>query len=281
MNPSVRRYGYGAGLVVVLALVAMGLSALRPGALFDDKTRAYVSEESVSVSVDGTTKTYTNPQAGFSFTYPAGFYLTTPFPEVSQDVSLTDDEREEKFQNDQQAWRDVLERINGDTIERGEGAAYEAIDISIIDPANLPTREEEKERCKEERRMNPQLSLEDACAPSLATHEDLEEERLSIESGTVGEKLPDLGKTIPGGVIVQTGSVRGVRGLFLSPDTGVYNATFSTYTADGKRVTLSLQLVQDTYPEIVSADDLLLKQKAIDDPRNKVLDGIISSFVSL
>lgn len=273
------RYGYVIGLFVLLALIVGGLLLARSNTSLDPRLQAYMSEETVLLSKDGSLKTYRNPQIGFSFDYPAAFYLQTPsFPEgYLRDESLSDEQREEKFQNDNAAWRQLLAKINEGVVQ-GEGNAYKEIDVSVMDPNDFPTRAEEKENCEELKRLNPKLSPEEVCALPSPTQEDFEEERASINNGAVGERTPTFYKTIPGGVIVETSELRGVRDLVLSSDTGDYVVMFSTYTPEGKRVTLSMWLAQDIHPNEIAPGDTAWLQKATDDPRNGAFDRAVFSF---
>lgn len=273
------RYGYVIGLFVLLALIVGGLLLARSNTSSDPRLQAYVSEESVRVSNEGFVKTYRNPQVGFSFDYPATFYLQTPsFPEgYLRDESLSDKQREEKFQNDNAAWRQLLAKINEGVVQ-GEGNAYKEIDVSVMDPNDFPTRAEEKENCEELKRLNPKLPPEEVCALPSPTQEDFEEEETSIKNGTVGERTLTFSKTLQGGVIVKTDNVRGIRDLVLSSDTGDYVAMFSTYTPEGKRVTLTMWLAQDAHPDETASDNATWLQKAIDDERNSAFDRAVFSF---
>lgn len=273
------RYGYVIGLLILLVLVVGGLISARSKTSSDPRLQAYVSEETVRLSQDGFVKTYRNPQVGFSFDYPATFYVQAPsFPEeYLRDESLSDEQREEKSQNDTAVWRQLLAKIN-EGVVRGEGSAYKEIDVSVMDPNDLPTRAEEKENCEELKRLNPKLSPQEVCVVSSPTREDLQEEQDSIMSGVVGERTATLSKTLLGGVIVETGNVRGIRDLAMSSDTGDSVATFSAYTPDGKRITLSLWLAQDAPLDSVFSTEAERQQKAIEDPRNSAFDRTVFSF---
>lgn len=267
------------GLFILLILVVGGYFLSQSPKTSDSTTGAYVSEESVRVSKDGLMKTYRNPQVGFSFEYPATLYLQVPsFPETYfQDESLSDEQREEKFQKDQEAWRNLLTKINNG-VTRGEGSNYREIDVTVMDPADLPTRAEERAHCEDLKKMNPKLPPEEACVVSSPTQEDLAEEQALIASGVIGERTPAFSKTLLGGVIVKTDEVRGIRDLALSSDTGDYVAMFSTYTSDGKRITLTMWLPQDARPDVISPNDAQWLQKAVSDPRNSGFDRAVFSF---
>lgn len=272
-----RRYAYVIGMLIVLAAIAVSLDAIQSpdGA-----------EDVVVVSSDGASRTYTTTRYSFSFSYPANFYLMAPgFSEAYMfDDSLSDRARERRFQRDLNAWRAVLARINRGVVE-GEGAAQRKIDVSVMDPDDFPTVEENAADCETEKRMNPHLG-EDACGLMPPTSDLFAAERALIEQTKEGQTVTGLqvlvDPSLHSGLIVASDSgVRGIRTFHMGKDVGDYIPSFITYGKNGERITVMIALTQDAYPEVISRDDQTWRQTALQDPRNAALDQIISSFTFL
>lgn len=258
---SYSRYGYVVGILTLLACIAVGLFFVRGDFSSNDL------------------KTYSNTEHGFGFEYPSSFFVSTPLPEASGDTSLSDEQREELFQEDLMVWQEESKKINKGVVEK-MGDDHRTIYIEVMDPVDFPTRSEGAVLCEESQRLNPGLGVE-ACFPNGITREDLEEEMSSIMTGVLGAETPVVHKVMPGGVVVEMNDIRGIRSLALSSDTGEYTAAFTTYNDRGERITLSLALVYDEHPPIISPLDEVWLQKAENDPRTKEFDDIISSFTLL
>ena len=252
------RCGYIVGILIVLGFIAFGLFFVRGD----------FSAESLKI--------YSNTEHGFSFEYPSFFSVSTPFPEVSNDTTLSNEQREALFQEAQVAWREELKKINKGVIEK-MGDDHRQIYIEIINPLDVSTRAEAVVLCEEEKRLNPELGIE-ACFPNEITREDLDEEMSALTRGTLGTETPVFHKLMPGGVIFEANGVRGIRSLAFSSDTGEYSVAFTTYNDRGERITLRLVLVYNDHPPVVSQDDEEWLKKAENDPRTKEFDVIISTF---
>lgn len=259
-------YVYGGGFVALALLVCSVV-------FFGTASKDF------SVTRVGDTQTYTDMRYGFRFSYPASFQLLPPFFDSSlNDISLSDVEREEVFQRDQQKWKKEFEKINQGVV-RGEGDGINEILVTSYAATDFPTQAQEEENCKEEQRLNPQLSPEEVCALPSITQEDIIEEETAIRTGAIGDEVSTVYKGFPKGTIIETKGVRGIRGLWFSPDTGDYIASFTTYTKAEERISIEIWLAQSvTTSEGRSAYDTDWRAVAENDPRNRVLDEIISSF---
>jgi hypothetical protein len=256
--------------------------------------RSSSTTESVIVSADGATKTYINTKHGFTFEYPASFDLAPPWEPQSaalEDETLSAEEREAIWQQYEDEYLAELRQINGGLLKLGEGKEYREIDVTVIDPMTLPTLEEERARCAQQDALVEKLSAENPEGPHEGPmgcpdekegvlRESVFAEQKAIAELPLGTNFNRTSNDLDDGEIIEVNGIRGLRGMTLGSGSGAYRASFVTYNTAGERIDIDIELYLDAeeYPESVSADDTAFLEKAESDPRNEMLDQLISTF---
>ncbi|QQR82419.1 hypothetical protein IPJ70_04050 [Candidatus Campbellbacteria bacterium] len=252
----------------------------------------------------GDIKTYTDTRYGFRFSYPASFVL---FPPASSEKSYTAIERcytkssneecEALFAKFSEKDNDVFQEINKDAIREyteQQNALLEDISgasdsiyiprkdirVTLIGLDEFRTKDEIPVLCQKAQPVSPDLLPDEICRLESASRELMEQEKDAILNGPIGSIVPRLYfDVMPGGIVVESKNIRGIRGLWISTNTDYYNSSFTTYTKDGSRLNITLELVGLSGSGIIrSSYTPEQQQQAENDPRNKVLDEIISSF---